>query len=238
MTTELSDERLNAMIDGETTPAEAETVLERMRADASLRERICQLRLTKDLVRHAYAGIAPPQRQPSRAGSSRRPWRIAAALAVFATGALLGWTAREGFYGPAEAPMQIGAQATPADGGELNRVVLHLSSAAPEKGRAILDHAEGIFEAARASGRSVSVEIVANGGGLDLLREGVSAHSDRIARLRAAYPSLALIACGQTAQRLRETGIAVHLLPGTIVETSALDEIVRRMQQGWAYVRI
>jgi intracellular sulfur oxidation DsrE/DsrF family protein len=84
----------------------------------------------------------------------------------------------------------------------------------------------------------VSVEIVANSGGLDLLREGVSAHAGRIAGLRAAYPGLSLVACGQTARRLRESGTAVHLLPGTIMASSALDQIVLRMQQGWAYVRI
>jgi intracellular sulfur oxidation DsrE/DsrF family protein len=84
----------------------------------------------------------------------------------------------------------------------------------------------------------VSVEIVANAGGLDLLREGVSAHAQRLARLRASYPALELVACGQTAQRLRESGADVRLLPGTIVASSALDQIVLRMQQGWAYVRI
>ena len=39
-------------------------------------------------------------------------------------------------------------------------------------------------------------------------------------------------------QRLRESGLEVQLLPGTTTATSALDQIVLRMQQGWAYVRI
>jgi intracellular sulfur oxidation DsrE/DsrF family protein len=84
----------------------------------------------------------------------------------------------------------------------------------------------------------VSVEIVANGGGLDLLREGVSAYPQRIARLRGTYPGLALVACGQTVQRLRDGGADVQLLPGTSIASSALDQVVLRMQQGWAYVKI
>jgi intracellular sulfur oxidation DsrE/DsrF family protein len=41
-----------------------------------------------------------------------------------------------------------------------------------------------------------------------------------------------------TVQKLRDTGADVRLLPGTKVATSALDQIVQRMQQGWAYVRL
>jgi len=37
---------------------------------------------------------------------------------------------------------------------------------------------------------------------------------------------------------LRERGVAVQLLPQTAVATSALDEVVRRMHEGWTYVRI
>jgi intracellular sulfur oxidation DsrE/DsrF family protein len=56
--------------------------------------------------------------------------------------------------------------------------------------------------------------------------------------LRAEHPNLALVACGQTVERLREKGIEVRLLPGTRVASSALDQIVTRMGQGWSYVRI
>ena len=66
-----------------------------------------------------------------------------------------------------------------------SRVILHVSSGSPRDALAVLEHAEGILETARSAGRTVSVEIVANSGGLDLLREGVSAHAGRIAGLRA-----------------------------------------------------
>ena len=53
--------------------------------------------------------------------------------------------------------------------------------------RRIVERAEGILDTARSSGRQVAVEIVANAGGLDLLRAGVSPHAQRIARLRADH---------------------------------------------------
>jgi intracellular sulfur oxidation DsrE/DsrF family protein len=39
-------------------------------------------------------------------------------------------------------------------------------------------------------------------------------------------------------ERLREKGLVVHLLPGTRVASSALEQIVTRMSQGWSYVRV
>lgn len=233
-----SDERLNMLIDGELTPADADGLLEQLRTDAALRERVSQLRLAKELVRHAYAGVEAPARAATAKGRARR-WRpAAAALASLALGVILGWAVREQAGGSVEVAQQLAAQPERAQHADASRVILHVSSSASGEALAVLEHAEGILATARSTGRPVAVEIVANSGGLDLLREGVSAHAGRIAGLRAAYPGLSLVACGQTAQRLREGGTAVHLLPGTVTASSALDQIVLRMQQGWAYVRI
>jgi intracellular sulfur oxidation DsrE/DsrF family protein len=238
MNGEPSEERLNALIDGELAPADAEPLLEQLRTDAALRERVGQLRLGKELVRHAYAGLAAPHRAaPDTVDTPRRQVLAASVLAV-AVGALLGWTAREQGLGPMRASVDLAGQAVVLPPGAAERIVLHLGTAAPQDALAVLERAEGILQAARATGRVVPVEIVANGGGLDLLRAGISAHAERIAGMRVAYPQLSLVACGQTAQRLRDGGVEVRLLPGTVEASSALDEIVLRMQQGWAYVRI
>lgn len=233
-----SDERLNMLIDGELTAADAEGLLEQLRTDAVLRERVGQLRLAKEFVRHAYAGVAAPAR-PATAAAETRRWRAAAAaFAALGLGAVLGWTVREQAAAPTEVARQLAEQVQRTPHAGSSRVILHLSSGAPGDALAVLERAEGILESARAAGRTVAVEIVANSGGLDLLRDGVSVHAGRIASLRAAYPGLSLVACAQTAQRLREGGTEVRLLPGTITASSALDQIVLRMQQGWAYVRI
>ena len=72
MNLEPSEERLSALIDGELAPADAEPLLEQMRIDAALRERVAQLRLGKELVRHAYAELARPRR-PAPWASTGRP---------------------------------------------------------------------------------------------------------------------------------------------------------------------
>lgn len=238
MNLEPSDECLNALIDGELAASDVEPLLEQLRTDAALRERVGQLRLAKAMTRHAYADLAPPRlAAPGNAHGSRWPLAVAASLA-FVMGGLLGWLAREVGPRSVDSPVQLAVPRVSAPHRAADRVVLHLGSAAPQHAVAVLDRAEGILEAARAAGRPVLVEIVANSGGLDLLRAGVSGHAERIAMLQLHYPQLALVACGQTAQRLRDGGAEVRLLPGTIEATSALDEIVLRMQQGWSYLRI
>lgn len=235
MSVDASDEHLGALVDGELTPSEAEPWLERMRHDPALRERVAQLRLTKELVRHVYAGIEPPRpaRGPARGGPA---WRPAAAAAIFGFGLLAGWLARDGLAvsgGPAAVVSE--APAVHVDSGH---VVVHVSTGEPEAGLAALARVQGLIDAGRDSGQAVAIEIVANGAGLDLLRAATSPHAQRLEALRATHPALTLVACGQTVQRLRSGGADVRLLPGTVTATSALDQIVLRMQQGWAYVRI
>lgn len=233
-----SDERLNAWIDGELTPADAAPLLEQLRTDDSLRQRVALMRLSKDLVRHAYEGTATTRRPAAASGATINRYALAGGVLAVALGTWIGWAARDNSLVVSHAPSLAAARlAGPAQADTL-RVILHLSSSVPNDGLAVLERAEGILEAAGTDGREVTVEIVANSGGLDLLRQDVSAHAPRIAQLRADYPQLSLVACGQTAQRLRETGVTVQLLPGTTVASSALDEIVLRMQQGWAYIKI
>lgn len=233
-----SEELLNALIDGELGQTDAAPLLAQMQVDAALRERVGQLRLQKDLVRHAYAQLAPPCELPVRPVGAQR-WRSASAWALaLACAALLGWTAHGLAPNAADPLLQLSRQGVHVPGTGVEHVVLHLSSGTAQDGSAALDRAEGLLGAARSAGRNLAVEIVVNSGGLDLLREGVSSHAARIGRMQRAYPDLALVACGQTAQRLRDAGIEVRLLPGVTVATSALDEVVQRLQQGWDYVKL
>ena len=222
---EISDEQLNAFIDDELDAADREGVLAAVAVDGELAQRACTLRLLKERVRHAYA---EPPAAPSRQRPAR-PWRALAMALMLAGAALGGWIARD----------QVGvggnSLARKADTGH---VVLHLAAWDEQRARVALDDAEGLLRTAREAGQPIEVELVANRGGLDLLRADVTPHADRIARLRAEHPNFALIACGQTVERLREKGMTVHLLPGTRVASSALDQIVARMGQGWSYVRV
>ena len=221
---DVSQEMQNAFVDGQLDAADWSALVERMGEDEALRRRMCELRTLKDMTRGAYAGVRSRRASPL---ARRWGWASAAGLAiVFALAGWLGHDALERTRGAAE-----------LRGVAADRILVHVASSRGEVVDAALQEVEDYLRDARAAGRRVQVEIVANQTGLDILRAGASAYAARLERLRATYPNLSYIACNQTAGRLREKGVHVELLPGVKVAPTALDEIVRRMQQGWLYIR-
>lgn len=239
MKDDVSYDRLNALVDGELDRFEAGRAFDAIHRDPALERRVGELRLIKDLVRHAY------QQEKSPGGGDRHPWRrdgrllAVAAVALVAVGVGAGWNGhawqqRDGDADLSRVVHRVGAVAQVA---AADKIVLHVSSSAPERVSAMLDDAEGMLRAARADGRPIAIEILANNTGLNVLRIDVPGPSIRLAALRAENPNLTLVACGQTIERLRERGVDVQLLPETAVATSALDEVVTRVHGGWTYVR-
>jgi intracellular sulfur oxidation DsrE/DsrF family protein len=220
----VSPEMQGAFVDGELDTAEWARIAERARTDPALRAGLCEIRTLKELVRGAYAAL-PPAR--ARAHATRHRWAALAALCVLSAAA--GWLGND-FLGSTE-PRLAAASAS------AGRVVVHVDSSRRDALGAALDEVEDALRSGREGGRAIAVEIVANRGGLDLMRVGASPFADRLAKLRAQYPGLTLVACNQTIERLREKGVTVQLLPGVQVAPSALEQIVRRLQGGWVYVR-
>ena len=117
------------------------------------------------------------------------------------------------------------------------KILLHISTAAPERVNAALDAAEEILADSRERGKNTRLEIVANAEGLAMLREG-SPYAQRIQRMIEQYESISFKACGiamETAN-LKE-GIEVKLLPEAERVDAALDQILTRLRQGWTYIR-
>jgi intracellular sulfur oxidation DsrE/DsrF family protein len=232
MTGEIPDEILHAFVDGELAADESERLIARVRDDASLAARVCELRNLRSMVRTAYAEPPLPARRVDR---SSRTWRagLAAAVAVLAIGVAAGWMLR-GLDGAPDA-LHLARIVAPAGQG---KVLLHLDSAEPERMQTALDAAERLLDEAERQGRATQVEIVANSQGIGLLRAGVSPHAARIAQLHARHVNLQFVACGQTIARLAGEGDRVVLLPAVRTAPTAVGEIVDRLQQGWTYVRI
>ena len=221
---EVSQEMQNAFVDGQLDAADWTAMVERMGDDEALRRRVCELRTLKDMLKGAYADARPRRAAPP---ANHRGWaRVAGLALVFA---LAGWLVHDA--------TERGQAAAQRHGLAASGLVVHVASSRGERVDTALQEVEDYLRDARAAGRKVNVEIVANQSGIDILRADKSAYSKRLERLRAAYPNLTYIACHQTADRLRDGGAAVKLLPGVHYAPTALDEIVKRMQQGWVYIR-
>jgi len=229
---DISRELKNAFVDDELDQADWDSVAERLGTDEALRADICALRQTKQLVRRAYAQVPGAERRSARGTR----WMAAAALCVVSAAA--GWV---GHSQLSRDEGEIDARVIGSVRGlrnlEENKILVHINTSRLEIMKTALEEVEDALRAARARGRAIEIEVVANSTGLDLLRAGVSPFARKIAELRAQYPNLTVVACHQSMSRLQDEGIQVKLLPGVEVAPSALEEVLKRMRAGWAYVR-
>lgn len=224
---EFSDERLNAFVDGELDAQERDELLAAATADAALGHRLCELRATKDLIRHAY-NPAPGSVRRGRRGIGGWGSALAATLALV-VGIVAGWQGHRA-TGASAPQLAAGPAAThPA------RILIHLDSAAEDRMEETLDIAETYLAKV---GSHAKVEIVVNNSGLNLLREETTPYAERIAALSARHDLLSFVACGYAISRYRNSGRTVTLVPGVQVAKTAVEHIVDRVQEGWTYVKI
>ncbi|MBU0751905.1 MAG: hypothetical protein KJ787_11590 [Gammaproteobacteria bacterium] len=233
----ISFEELNAFIDGELDAGAAARVLAAIDVDDRLKREACELRALRDQVRNSYepARLGVGQRRGSFS-AGRWPMALAAGLLLM-VGALAGWQGHAlQRQGNADGVWQRIAQVQPQ--GDARRLVLHVGDPDRARFENTLDEVRGMLRAAHGRGQAMELEILANGTGLNLLRAQTTPFAERLAQLQAEFPELSLVACGQGLNRLQGQGNDIRLIPGVVTADSALDEIVRRMNQGWAYLRV
>lgn len=234
----ISQEYLNALVDGELTADELRQAYGRIEEDPEFKARACETRTLKEMVKSGYAGLAPTP-AASRRGFDGWPQAMAAAL-LLVVGLGGGWLARGELEQPPQVdrlaglpsgyqPVSLTSQVDPG------KVLLHLDSNEPVRLEAALDLAERMLAT---GGDDARVEVVVNSYGLNLLRQDTSPHRERIARLADQNANLRFVACGQTLARFKREGIQVVLVPEASVASSAIGEILGRMQDGWVYVKV
>lgn len=244
----ISDEMLNAFVDDQVTTEEKEQLYVALAKDDSLKKAVCELRSSKDLVQLAYQQIPT---SPGgfggdggiRGRKSSRHWLTGMAASVLLSlGVFIGWQ-----LGPTHqndiifsANNDAGrATAAAASDQATTKVLFHLNSRDPAVAREALDELEGVLKFYRKTGEKARIEMITNGGGIDLLRADTSPYPDRILALQHKYPNLTFVTCQNSIDRLkRERGITARLLPGTVVIDSGVAQIMRRQREGWAYIQV
>lgn len=233
-----SQEYLNAFVDGELAAGERDEALSRLECDAAFKGAVCELRVMKELVRGAYADL--PSGRKSLAFRCPPVWRQALVAGLFlCLGLGSGWFAH-GLSAPNGLERLAGLPGgyTPislSDRVDSDKVVLHLDSSDPARLDSVLELADRLLGQRGARGQ---VAVVVNSNGLNLLRQDVSPYRARIERLSRRHANLAFLACGQTIARLKQEGVDVVLVPEAGVASSAINEILTRMGQGWVYVKV
>jgi intracellular sulfur oxidation DsrE/DsrF family protein len=244
---QILSESLNAYLDGELDSEMTVRLERRVAADSRLQRHLNELEQVRALSRAAYAPIEE-KTSPSGRHFSRRQmvgYGLAAALLVGVGIGIDRWQRLEipedsllaslPSYAQVIQPAHLKENALTSE----QRAIFHVTSANPQSARSTLEHVEQLLRRYNSAGKSLRVEIVANAEGLDTLRVETTPVREQIARLHKDYPNIAFLACGTTIARMkREQGIDVKLLPQVAVTSSALNQILSRLHQGWVYIRI
>jgi len=225
----ISDEQIGAFTDGELEADEENRIFTLSEQCTELDGRLCQQRKLKEMVQHAYRDVPKPRGRNVRGMPGRNLLGLSAAAILFlALGLAAGWFASRSYEAAHPAPAAM--VATNPD-----TWLLHVASADPVRMRRALDRATELMASADGS-NARRVEIVANEGGLNLLRSDKTPFADEIRQL--AERDVLFFACSRAIDRLQEQGVDVQLVPEAITQYSALDRVVHRMQQGWTYEKI
>jgi intracellular sulfur oxidation DsrE/DsrF family protein len=229
MNAKFSEEQLNAFVDDELTAAEREEILAASAVDAEVAQRLCVLRASKDLVRHAYDRHALPM--PARVSQSRGWWGGALAAGVMlVVGVFLGVQMQRS---APEQPDSALAWASNFFVAQPGRMLVHLDHADTEHMEAALDLVAAYLE----KHANAHVEIVVNNRGLDLLRTDRTPFAARIAELEISYANVVFIACERAIARFEGEGEQVAILPQARRTRNAIAHIADRVQGGWTYIK-
>ena len=153
-----------------------------------------------------------------------RQWAVVSAVCLSMTSAALAQTEKEGRSSPTRP----------------HRLLIHVDQNDPAVINLALNNATNVIEYYRAKGEDVSVDIVAYGPGLHMLRADTSPVQDRIKQLKGmAFPSnVQFSACANTKENMEkkeERSIAV-LSDATIVPSGVV-QLMEKQEKGWSYVR-
>lgn len=237
-----SDEHLNAFIDDQLDAKEKAEILDAVRHDTELSQRVCKLQKLHNLIQLSYQSVEVPERHNEKNNLNRAlnfRW-IAAASFFLAIGSAAGWVSHKTIN--SNNIIDI-AQVTHAPAtnnkSEHWKLMMHVSTASPKKLNIVLNEAEALLKEYASSSRKLELEILANSDGVALVTAKDKDYNKRLQNLQLKYANLAVMVCGQTLKRVqREQGKKLKLLPNTNVVSSAVNQIVKRQQNGWSYIRI
>lgn len=129
-----------------------------------------------------------------------------------------------------------------AESAKPHRVVIQVDQNDPAVMNLALNNAQNIVEFYRDKHEDVSVEIVAYGPGLTMLRDDTSPVKDRIAHIASAeatFPSkIVFSACNNTLQGMQKReGHKITIISQAGIVPSGAVRIMQLEEQGWSYLR-
>ncbi|HEY9149095.1 MAG TPA: hypothetical protein VIQ22_08775 [Gammaproteobacteria bacterium] len=235
----VSEEQLNAYIDNELDIEERHQLFTQLGQDDTLRREVDELRQLRAALQHAYH-TPPAAPKSSKRNVDRRGIKNGLAASLLLTlGALGGWYGNAQMTANQPYPLLSSARSDqPIPVPAQKNLLLHLSSDDPARMAATLNYAEQLLAQHRNEGTDFHLEVIANDGGIALLRNDTSPYAHRIAALLDEYDNVTFLACANALRNLRQRGVTVELIPGVRSDDTAIDKITNRIKGGWHYLKV
>lgn len=245
MKQDVSNELLGAFVDHELACSDKRTLAEEIRTNPEMAVRAQALLDLKSAIKQAYPDTVTVKdsHETSVSKLSGRFFKQSIAASVIMTcGLLLGTLFNSAnFSGQQQSVVAgdslFGIKVNPVTHDD-NKVLLHVSTAELDKLDFLLTKTERLLLDSKNSNYPLSINVIANSEGINLLREATTPYAKRILKLQQQYENLQFIACKNTIQRFKKTGQNVKMIDGVKSDRPALDTIINRMDQGWTYVKI
>ncbi len=227
----VDNSNINSLVDGELDSVESAALLEQIEQDAELKRELCDTHRIKDLVKMAYPEQQFKQNRAGKQGKNAF-WSLAASVVLVAIGFLMG----SYFQSQNSEIEQLYAMNQLPDAEQTHKLLLFVGYSDNQKFEETLNRAEAFLK--KHQNHPVQVNIVTSAGGLDLLNRNKSRFLSRISDLSKKYDALEFVACNNTIARMKQDGKKVDIINDAVVAPSAVEFVVKRLQQGWAYIAI
>ena len=127
-----------------------------------------------------------------------------------------------------------------ADQAAKHRIVIQVSENDPGRMTLALLNTANAIKYYTGKGETATVEVVAYGPGLNMLREDTSPVKDRIKELKASSTGgdVRFSACHNTKEAMeKREGHPIAIIPEATVVPSGVVRLTQLQEQGWSYIR-
>ena len=225
---------ISAFVDNQVDIETREAIIKAMDEDDEIRNQVYQIRRAKDLMKLSYSSSKASEFSDKRfANTFHRQcmMRVAAAFTALVIGLSAGFTGYN--YGQNTVVSTSHAELAQEDN---QRIILHIDASNPKQFESTLAYTENFLNRHKNNGKA-QIEVVANAGGIDLLRDNFPM-SEKVARMMDEHDNITFIACTNAINKLRAQGINPTMVKDVKTEVAALTHIIERLNSGWTYVKV
>ena len=123
-------------------------------------------------------------------------------------------------------------------GDKVHRVAIHVDDKDPKRMNMALNNVQNVKKYYDSKGEKVTIELVAYGPGLHMLRADTSPVKERIAAMALAIDGLQFSACGNTHSKMsKKAGKDVVLLSEAVKVPSGVIRLIELQENGYSYIR-